>query len=91
MKTITIIGRRWFNRSTGNTYHSSQIIIDGDIVEGVEFAYGYGDHYVTTAFQKLRQLGLVNAAQNEMPWTWADTNGVKLTYTATDVQRKKDL
>jgi hypothetical protein len=93
MKTLTVIGRRWFQRGPGNTYHSAQIIVDGAEVEGIGFAYGYGDHYLTTAFQKLQALGLIDPpSEPSMPlWRWAEQQGVKFTYSVTDVTRKRDL
>ena len=91
-KTITIIGRRWFQKTYGNTYHSAQIVVDGKEVEGIYFAYGYGDQYLHNAFRKLQALNLIPSVESsESPWYWAQQNGVSLTYTVTDVQRKKDL
>ena len=95
-KTITIVGRRWFNRNKGSTYHSAEIIVDGRHVEGVEYAYGYGDQYLYNAFYKLEKLGLITPMErgngsHESPWRWAERQGVVLTYSASDVSRKKDL
>jgi len=39
MKSITVIGRRWFERINGNTYHSAEIIIDGTFVHKIQFAF----------------------------------------------------
>ena len=92
MNTITVIGRRWFNRGPGNTYHSAQIIVDGKHVDGIHFCYGYGDQYLYSAFAKLRELGLVTDMENtEAPWRWAEDHGILLTYSVSDVPRKKDL
>lgn len=93
MKTLTILGRRWFQRGPGNTYHSATIIVDGVQVEGVGYAYGYGDQYLYSAFAKLQALGLLDPPlpANEAPWRWAERNQVLLTYSVTDVARKKDL
>lgn len=98
MKTITIIGRRWFQRTTGNTYHTAEIIVDGQYVEGVPYRSGSGDCYLHNAFAKLEDLGLVtdrihrgSAVPPEAPWRWAERKGVRLTSTHADVARKKDL
>jgi hypothetical protein len=93
VKTLTVIGRRWFQRGPGNTYHSAQIIVDGVEVEGIAFAYGYGDHYLTNAFAKLQGLGLIDPPSEPSLslWRWAELHGVKFTYSVTDVTRKRDL
>ncbi len=91
MNTITIIGRRWFQRGPGNTYHSARIIIDGAEVEGVGFAYGYGDQYLYSAFEKIAPLLPTPLDTHEAPWRWAERNNVALTYSVSDVARKKDL
>jgi hypothetical protein len=45
IRSITVLGRRWFQRGPGNTYSSVTILINGK--EGVKLGmeYGYGDHY----------------------------------------------
>lgn len=97
MQSLTIIGRRWFQKGPGNTYHSAQIRIDGQPVEGIAYAYGYGDHYLTTAFEKLEADGLLNpprilnGRELEPPWQWAQRTGVQFTNVVIDVARKKDL
>ena len=54
---FTIIGRRWFDRKYGNTYHSVAVYKDGDLIGSVDFAYGYGDQYKQTAYGILQNLG----------------------------------
>lgn len=91
-KSIVIVGRRWFDKANRNTYHTAQIFVDGEQVEGVGRKYGYGDQYYWSAFEKLQQLGIVpDWDRNQTPFTWCEKNGIKLSYTATDVSRKKDL
>lgn len=46
---FTIIGRRWFDRINGNTYHSVEVYKGGKLLERVPFQYGYGDGYMQTA------------------------------------------
>lgn len=96
-KSIIINGRRWFNKSTGNTYHSATIIVDGEYVEGVPYAYGYDQQYVDSAFAKLVALNIIeppkerSSGGHEPLWLWAKENGITLQCSATDVKRKKDL
>jgi hypothetical protein len=43
MKSLHIEGRRWFQRTAGNTYHTVRIFIDGECVHTSDRTYGYGD------------------------------------------------
>lgn len=91
-QSIVIIGRRWFNRGPGNTYFSSEIIVDGKHVEGIDFAYGYGEHFLWESMKKLAHMGLVTWTDAEgAPTRWARDNGVALSVSAIDVSRRKDL
>ena len=57
-KNITILGRRWFQRSYGSTYHTVDVYVDGEHIGTSEEQYGYGDQYITTAFELLQSKGL---------------------------------
>lgn len=50
IETAIIIGKKWFDKVNGNTYHTARIIINGgeaDIKSPRQ--YGYGNSYITTA------------------------------------------
>jgi hypothetical protein len=94
-KHLVIIGRRWFEKVNGNTYHSIAVYINGQHVGGVDFNYGYGDQYIQTAQDILEKLGYSPEFYE---------NGIKKTgrqffekhFTSwitnvSDVERKKDL
>jgi len=49
MKNLVIEGRRWFQSTWGNTYHTVSIQIDGKHVYTAPMEYGYGDQYIQTA------------------------------------------
>ena len=55
---IDIIAKRWFQRTYGNTYHSVEIVIDGEIRDKVDFAYGYDSAYMQTAHKLLAKHGI---------------------------------
>ena len=81
MKNYTIIGRRWFQRSYGNTYHTVEIYVDGKFIGKSPETYGYGDCYRQTAaemlgmeYSKLCQLHRDN-----------------FVFSVTDVSRERDL
>lgn len=52
INTMKIEGKRWFQRSYGNTYHTVKVFVDGEILKS-EITYGYGSHYLQTAAELL--------------------------------------
>jgi len=58
-KQIVIRGKRWFDKINGNTYHSTEVYIDGKLVGRVPFAYGYGNQFYTTGKQILADKGFI--------------------------------
>ena len=92
METIHVSGKRWFDKVNGNTYHSSKIYIDGNFFDRVNFAYGYGDHYLTTAFELLHRVGKIEMESNtQAPWRYCKENGIKFYSEVADITRKGDL
>lgn len=91
MESITIIGKRWFDKVNGNTYHSSTIYVDGDLVGEVPFKYGYGECYLQTAFNFLHLKGFVGEECKFPYWLYCKDRGIKLITEVSDVTRKKDL
>jgi len=96
INSITILGRRWFQQSGGNTYFSSQILVNGKLIHVIPFQYGYDNHYLQASFEWLDQNGWTyrekyQNSSSESPWRYCKDKGIELHYSATDVQRKKDL
>ena len=52
---IQIIGRRWLDKSAGNTYHSVKVYQDNQFIAREDFAYDYDDQYIQTAFALLQK------------------------------------
>lgn len=97
-RSITIIGRRWFQRTYGNTYHTASIIIDGETVHKTPKQYGYGSSYEDSAAEWLDQSGLVPPrpqhanGSREPAWSfYRDKLGIAWTSQAIDVSRERDL
>lgn len=90
IKSIQVIGRRWFQRTYGNTYNTVQIKVDGEQVAYLPFEYGYGEYYMQRAEEWLVKNGYVNKGTSHLRYRLEDA-GVKLDYFAIDVDRKKDL
>lgn len=96
--TVTVTGRRWFDRRYGNTYFTAQIWVNGDHVATLPFQYGYGDQYLGEAAAELRRLGYIPEETGRYPngmamplWRVAETLGFRLVADVADVQRKRDL
>jgi hypothetical protein len=105
-KSIVVVGRRWFERTNGNTYHSVSVYVDGDCLVHVPFAYGYGNQYEETAAEELeklaaggtekgRALGFARehyaSGAKESVRRWCQRHGVAYASEAVDVARKRDL
>lgn len=87
---LTIVGRRWFDRVYGNTYHSVELYRDDERLAYVPFAYGYGDQYRQTAFKEAVKLGLYKEDEY-VKFSFSKTTGDGNFFTVSDVGRKKDL
>lgn len=86
IKTLKIYGRRWFQKSYGNTYHTTTVIINGkEIKSGI--TYGYGNHYLQTAADVLKSTGY------DIPENKSEAYAMmtKYDHEVVDVKRKKDL
>ena len=91
-KTLEILGRRWFQRTYGNTYHTAEIFIDGKLVHKTPKAYGYGDGYVQSAQEWLVKKGYLSPIWAGKPlWKIRDEYGIEIRVAAEDVERQRDL
>lgn len=93
IKSITIIGRRWFHRGPGNTYHSATVLVNGEVKARVAFCYGYDSQYQYTGMEALSKAGILKDwdQQKSSPWSYCDKRGIAFHAEASDVQCKKDL
>jgi hypothetical protein len=96
-KVITIVGRKWFDRVNGNTYHSVRAYVDGELSFEEPYTYGYGDQYRWTALAGLIENGhfadieRYNSGITESLSRYCDKHGIKLIDEVATVSRKKDL
>ena len=89
MTRFFILGKKWFDKVNGNTYHTVKIVdLDsGETIVKTERAYGYGDHWKQTAYEELTKLGLVlkeDRFNHEL-------NRERFIYEVVDVPRRRDL
>lgn len=100
IKSLVVIGKRWFDRVYGNTYHSCLVIVNGEEKGFIPFEYGYGDCYKQTALKILQGLGYFNNGLSYPSGANKDycdfleftrNNRDICLFYVTDVNRKKDL
>lgn len=97
MKEIRLLGRRWFQRTYGNTYHSVEIWIDGEQVHKVDKSYGYDSQYLESAKKWLDKEGYLptlehyNYGGSESLWRYCLRNNICFINQVFDVEREKDL
>ena len=87
--SLHIEGRRWFQRTYGNTYHSVRVFKDGEMIACLPYQYGYGDQFLQTALDWMKANG--HAPQNAEYGTLYLRETLGATYSVIDVQRQKDL
>ncbi|MGL5013075.1 MAG: hypothetical protein ACRC6V_02135 [Bacteroidales bacterium] len=92
---FAIKGVRWFQKTYGNTYHSTYIsaLVNGkwQDIGSTEVQYGYGDHYMHTAGTWLIENGFIEVKDGYAfnGYQFCQDNAIE--HFATDVQRKRDL
>lgn len=97
MQSVVVVGRRWFQRTYGNTYHTALIVVNGQTVAKTPKAYGYGDHYLQTAGDWLEQNGYMPGREHyphggaEPLWSYCRDRGIAYTAEPIDVTRERDL
>ena len=92
LKRLQIIGRRWFQKSAGNTYHTAEVWIDGEMVYHSPRQYGYGSQFLQTAISWLYSSGTIPAEAD--PFTFRDkweALGYDFSYCVSEVSRERDL
>ena len=89
---ITIIGRRWFRKSAGNSYCTAEIHVNGVFVIKLGPTSGYDRYYEQIADEWLWSNGYYERLRETEPlWQIKAREGFTVTSTAIDVAREKDL
>jgi len=96
IKSITVIGKRWFDKINGNTYHSAQTLVNGKPGPAVSFRYGYGNQFEWEAEAELERAGFIQPEHyknggRESLWRYCDERNIAYTVFVSDVSRKRDL
>ena len=93
-KSISIIGRRWFRRTYGNTYCTAEIVVDGVCVHKTPKQGGYERHYETIAQNWLEKAGFLKGLEHggsESLWRYCERRKIQFHSCASDVSRERDL
>ncbi len=95
IKAITIYAKRWFQRSYGNTYHTTEICIDTGHTEPFiklksDKTYGYGECWNQTALDLFKTLFPADTRSAYLT-SYCKENDIPVFYHVTDVKREKDL
>lgn len=91
MKTLYVLGKRWFDKVNGNTYHSATIYINGEFYKKIDCRYGYDDQYLQSANELLIEDKIIKDINHVFLYTYCNDKNIKFCYDVVDVQRKKDL
>lgn len=86
IESLEIYGKRWCQKSFGNTYHTTTVVVNGEELKS-DITYGYGDHYLTTAAELLKVNGYDIPLDNGEAFAMM----VRYGHNVIDVKRKKDL
>lgn len=94
--TMHIEGRRWFQKTYGNTYNTVRIFRDGELIADLPREYGYGSGWLQRAHEWLGNNGYPelaeryeNGSAKVCTTIWLRENGHS--YSVVDVTRKRDL
>jgi hypothetical protein len=88
---VLVIGRRWFDRVNGNTYHTAEVEVNGKFVGKSPMTYGYDEQYLQTSKEILLEHYDFPTGMTERSPMWQLRDyGVTLTKTVTD-GLKRDL
>jgi hypothetical protein len=93
-KSITVIGRRWFDKLNGNTYCTATIYFDGKLVLKTPFEYGYGSFYIQNAANLLDKNKLLKLKRNENNnheslWRYCERKKITLLDLVFEVKKKE--
>ena len=97
VRSVTVIGRKWFDKVNGNTYFTAEILVNGIHVHSMPYEYGYSDQYIESSLAWLENSGLTPARKqhangsHEAYWQWSDREGIDFYSVASYVPTKKEL
>ncbi len=95
IKTIDINAKEWFDRINGNSYFSAIITTDYGTKTEKSYTlflqYGYGEHYIQMARDKLNKLGIIKADKHTAFSIWCRDNNIILRTSKQEGCLKREL
>ena len=92
VKSIEIRGKRWNDKTYGNTYHAVKVYVNDSLVGTSPITYGYGDSYVQTAEGILNKAGYFKRKDPRQSLSrYAQERKIKYMSYASDLKLKRDL
>jgi hypothetical protein len=89
--TVVVIGKRWFDRVNGNTYHTAEVEVNGTTLGKSPMTYGYDEQYLQTGKEiLLKHYDLPRGMTERSPMWQLRDYGVTLTKYVSD-GLKRDL
>ena len=88
---VLVVGRRWFDRANGNTYHTAEVFVNDKYVGKSRMTYGYDEQYIQTAKEILLDSYKLPKGMSDTSALWRlKEYGVTLNKTVSD-GLKRDL
>jgi len=56
--------KEWFDKINGNSYFSSRVYYDDELILVLPFQYGYGEHGIGQSFKKIMGDNLIRGAKS---------------------------
>lgn len=92
IKSIHFTGKRWFQSSYGNTYHTVEVFVNDKYVGTSPITYGYGTQYEQTGIDILKKNGYIKDYDlSESFWRYCQEKGIEYSSYAKDVKKKSQL
>jgi len=93
VKSVEIWGKKWFQKSYGNTYHKVRVYVNNELIGTSPITYGYGDSYLQTAKDILIKKGYFPIALKKTNnlYSFFKDRKIDFKYYANDVKRERDL
>lgn len=92
VKKLELLGRKWFERTNGNTYFSAIALYNGQEIARIDFEYGYGDQWL---YEITKQVVIDQLQRGDLqPWQFIDlleSHDIAVFKSCENVTRKKDL
>jgi len=91
---ISLVCKKWYDKTYGNTYFSCRVLVDNEVVTTLEFQSGYGEHFKEEANRWLNDNGYIdnpshsNGSRTPL-WHYCEANNIILNSSEYEVKTQK--